>query len=195
MASEERKAYMREYLKAYRATRKDEAAAYAAEYYRENIAKLREYAGNYRRENADAVAESKKNSRLKNIDHYRARSKEAAVRNSARIAEYLKVYRAQNKDKRREWYKNNTEKVNAAVASRRASKVRATPKWADPDAILEFYREAVFLSEITGELYTVDHIVPLVSKIVCGLHTAANLQVLSKSENSKKGNRHWPDMP
>jgi hypothetical protein len=41
----------------------------------------------------------------------------------------------------------------------------------------------------------VDHIVPLVSKFVCGLHCEANLQLLPGPENQRKGNRVWPDMP
>lgn len=40
-----------------------------------------------------------------------------------------------------------------------------------------------------------DHIVPLKSDFVCGLHWHGNIQLLSMSENRKKNNRYWPNMP
>jgi hypothetical protein len=43
--------------------------------------------------------------------------------------------------------------------------------------------------------HDVDHIVPLTSKFVCGLHCEANLQYLPSRVNQSKKNRYWPDMP
>ena len=41
----------------------------------------------------------------------------------------------------------------------------------------------------------VDHIVPLNSKLVSGLHVWHNLQLLAGTLNITKKNREWPDMP
>ena len=46
-----------------------------------------------------------------------------------------------------------------------------------------------------GFQWHVDHIVPLQSPIVCGLHTIENLQVIPGALNLAKGNRMWPQMP
>jgi len=42
------------------------------------------------------------------------------------------------------------------------------------------------------EGFHVDHIYPLKSNYMCGLHVENNLQIISASENTKKGNRAWP---
>ena len=52
-----------------------------------------------------------------------------------------------------------------------------------------------YRKRVTGEDWEVDHIVPLQSNIVCGLHNEFNLQVITKSANSSKRNYYWPDMP
>jgi hypothetical protein len=52
------------------------------------------------------------------------------------------------------------------------------------------YLEAWRLTLNTGIVHHVDHIVPLKSPTVCGLHCEANLRVLQKTDNLKKGNKH-----
>lgn len=74
-------------------------------------------------------------------------------------------------------------------ARRKSAQGQATPPWADISAIRAIYREAARLTKATGEPHHVDHVVPLISPVVCGLHTQSNLQVLPASINLSKGNR------
>ena len=81
---------------------------------------------------------------------------------------------------------------------RRAAKRQAIPLWAkdelDSFIVKELYDLATRRSTDTGVKHHVDHIVPLRSDFVCGLHCAANLRVVTGSENHSKGNRTWPGM-
>jgi len=78
---------------------------------------------------------------------------------------------------------------------RRSARLNATPAWANLGKIIEVYQISALLTKTLSIKHHVDHIVPLQSKIVCGLHCEANLQVLPAIENIKKHNRTWPDMP
>ena len=73
-------------------------------------------------------------------------------------------------------------------AKRRAAYLRAIPKWYDleKEAILAIYAECKQISLTSGVKHAVDHIVPLQSPIVCGLHAIANLRIITFSENTAK---------
>jgi hypothetical protein len=86
-----------------------------------------------------------------------------------------------NRDRHKERYASQTMRYSA-------SKLQATPSWADLSKIKEFYITADGLQMLTGEYFHVDHIVPLRSLLVCGLHTPDNLQILPRTDNLTKGN-------
>jgi len=103
----------------------------------------------------------------------------------------LEKVRDQKKVAARKWYQNNKEKSRAYKAIYSCQKIKAIPGWfeQEQDLIQIMYEKA-------GQFgFSVDHIVPLRSDRVCGLHTWANLQLLDSQLNLSKGNREWPDMP
>lgn len=89
----------------------------------------------------------------------------------------------------RKHYRNNKGYYNAKTAKRRAAKILRTVTWADLEAINDKYTTAKYLTELTGEQYHVDHIVPLQGETVSGLHVEYNLRVVKAKENLSKGNK------
>lgn len=71
---------------------------------------------------------------------------------------------------------------------------RARPEWVDRSELRWFWKESRRLTELTGVQHSVDHIVPLLHPLVCGLHVPANLRVIPLAENIRKSNNTWPDM-
>lgn len=71
---------------------------------------------------------------------------------------------------------------------------RARPIWADRRALRAFWLLSMQRTAETGIQHSVDHIVPLIHPMVCGLHCEANLQVIPLAENIRKCNNWWPDM-
>lgn len=141
------------------------------------------FAENYQRNKSERDAKSK-DWNAQNIE----RRREIARGSNAHHADRVKRTGAL-------WRNANRQLMRQRYAQRRALKHQSTPTWANSDKIAEFYATADGLGMHTGDWYEVDHIVPLKSKIVCGLHCEANLQVLERRENRSKSNRYWPDMP
>lgn len=78
---------------------------------------------------------------------------------------------------------------------RKRRMVHAKVDWADHEKILQIYKEAVEKEIETGIKHHVDHIVPIISKLVCGLHVEHNLRAIPAIDNLVKGNLWWDDMP
>ena len=89
------------------------------------------------------------------------------------------------------WKERNIEWVRADTKARRRKHREATPKWltsAQKSEIRQIYRAAIVSSKTTGEQYVVDHIYPLRSEVVCGLHVPWNLRIMTREANLKKSN-------
>lgn len=90
------------------------------------------------------------------------------------------------------WKERNLVWVRADTKARRRKHREATPPWLSrqqKSQIREMYKMAITMTKTTGEQYVVDHIVPLRSDAVCGLHVPWNLRVITQEENLKKSNK------
>ena len=135
----------------------------------------------------------------KNKDNIKRKVSEYVKQNKHKVYKRIKEWSQKNRDKCRyyakNYYRNNPEKAVEKCALRRARKLSATPAWANDFFIQEIYHLAKLRTKHTGFKWHVDHIVPLKSKLVCGLHWEKNLQVIPAYQNISKCNLHWPGMP
>jgi 5-methylcytosine-specific restriction endonuclease McrA len=116
---------------------------------------------------------------------YYEKNREAVIARAAhRPVEEKRAHQADYK-------KRHVDKMRADTSVRKRRHRAATPKWvttAEKDTMKTLYIQARKLTELTGERYVVDHIVPLRGETVCGLHVPWNLRVITQTENLKKSN-------
>jgi len=128
--------------------------------------------------------------------------------------DYYSRNKVRTKEARKQWYMKNREHEIKSVIDRYnnsdeykrrnyyRSRLRkqhingkATPLWVDMNAVNKIYEKRDYFNNIAGQyLFVVDHIVPLKSNFVCGLHTEHNLRVVHRSKNGRKLNRSWPNV-
>lgn len=71
----------------------------------------------------------------------------------------------------------------------------AWPEWcAEHPGFKAVYKEAARLRALGFDVQ-VDHIVPIVSDIVSGLHVPWNLEIIPRRANLQKSNKWWPGCP
>jgi len=144
----------------------------------------------WQKENRERANKRMQDWRKKNKKREREAVKARREANREREIEYQRNWRDNNKDKARlygyTWAKKNPMKIMVYNATRRSAKLNATPGWLTPTQLAEI--DGIYLyASIFG--LTVDHIVPLRGKTVCGLHVPWNLQPMTAQENYRKGNR------
>ena len=112
----------------------------------------------------------------------------------------LEARRAKTKARREEYLQAKVQlpglgRWRRQQALRALQKQKATPVWVDAEhhnRIRQIYAVTQLLQEATALVYHVDHIVPLVSEHVCGLHVWWNLQPLPEAANVLKNNTFDP---
>lgn len=173
------------------------------EYRRVNIDRLEARRSELYMQNRNAILAAFKVYRENNPEIVRERKADYHRRNKDRIVAKVKQWRIENPERNAELAREQMKKQRAKkpwmssqyASERKATKINATPTWANRSKMVEFYKSASALNMLLGVWHHVDHIVPLRSPLVCGMHNEFNLQILTADENVRKGNRHWPDMP
>lgn len=79
--------------------------------------------------------------------------------------------------------KNNPEQEVVRGMIKRQVEINSSCKWRNIFYMNEAYKLAKLRTEKTGIKWHVDHIVPLKSKIVCGLHNEFNIRVIDARSN------------
>ena len=147
-----------------------------SKYKKKHDAKINNYQKQYKADNKEKVAaqvtqwhhNNKEDQSLKKKQHYQKNRDDVLIRVS-------------------KYQKENRSKCNAIFKKYKSAKLQAIPEWFEKDKIEKVYDKAKEFN------MHVDHIVPLQSKEVCGLHCWHNLQLLDQSLNCAKGNYYWPE--
>jgi hypothetical protein len=155
--------HVRARTRAWAAANKERKRAMDREYGRKNRAKLNEKLRERRRRKPEVYQEIQRRYYAKNREKCDERSKK--------------------------WMLDHPHHVSERSRRLKVSRKQAYVAWASRDAMAALYREAARLTLITGIPHEVDHIVPLTSKVVCGLHWEGNMRVVPRRVNRSKINR------
>ena len=135
------------------------------------------------------------------VDYFKAYNKREEVK--ARKNEWYQEHRTQviqaaatrpahvQRQYRDAWKEAHKTQIRADTKARRRKHRNATPLWLSrkqKSEIRQLYQIAITMTQTTGEQYVVDHIYPLRSDVVCGLHVPWNLRVVTQVENLQKSN-------
>lgn len=174
------------YVKAYAEKRRLELNAYRKEWKAANKEKMSEYNKKYKEKKGEALTLEQRARTAKwreqNLEKVRASNRERAAKKREQQPEKIKVAKKQ-------YAQRNKAVINAAVARRKAAKLKRTPKWLtkfDKLKIQCVYAIAAMLTRVNNEPWHVDHVIPLQGDLVSGLHVPTNLQVMRGVENVRK---------
>lgn len=205
------KSYCKECIKEYRKINKDKIQEQEKKYYLKNRKRIIQKNKEYREKNRDQI-NNKRRERYNNDDEYRKKclnsNKDWANKNKNHLQLRNKEYYRKNKDKllkknrltyferkdvwdstRREWRKNNIDKIYALNHSRRVRERQLIKNFTSKhweDALTYFDNKCAYcLSETT---LTRDHFIPIING---GNHTVDNIIPVCKSCNCSKQDKEF----
>jgi hypothetical protein len=111
------------------------------------------------------------------IEHY----KKKYLEQRDKKIEYQKEWNNKNRRKRAEY---KAKEYTARSLAKRKGLSAEDRNW-----MTAIYKSCVEVTACTGVLHHVDHVLPIRSKEVCGLHVPWNLQIIPAEENIHKGNK------
>lgn len=80
-------------------------------------------------------------------------------------------------------------KVTVSNYLRKGREKVATPDWVEKDDLIHIFQERISLESSLDKKLNVDHIIPLIHPLFCGLNVPWNLQITSQYFNTSKGNK------
>lgn len=195
--TDEQKEKNREAVRRYRQKHKDAIAARR----KANSDKRQAEAKAYYQANRELILERNRKNYESNKDAKLQKQKAFRDANKDLISERQRGYRISNGESIRSserrskkcWREQNPHLVAELSARHRAHLSRSL--WGDRLLIAEAYELAKLRTKMTGIRWEVDHIVPLNSGLVCGLHVEDNLRVIPMVVNRTKSNKFWPGHP
>jgi hypothetical protein len=151
------------------------------------------------RKNGDAISESGKIAYRENKEIFSERHKAYREKNKDYLTEKDRAYREANKevlaDKRKKLYETEPERLKIINSRARAKRNKRLMNWGEEQNVSiqvrerELYSMADQLARDIASEYEVDHMYPLLGKLVCGLHVAGNLQLIPRTLNAQKRNK------
>ena len=172
------------YYEVYCEVNKEEIAAQRKAYRHANKEEKAAYDRVYRETEKEAITVRQK-------AYYEGRRQEIRERTSAyyyankeAIAITVKAYKLAHKE-------DLAPGLAARQSKRRALKRNAVLPTTDQELIKNFFKQRVDMTEKHGELYHVDHIIPL---SIGGAHHQDNLRVITAEENREKHNKYIPEL-